>query len=844
MELQLFNISPRIPKELLFLETLSYNMWWCWHPQAADLFFRLDPGLWKEVQGNSRKFLSLIPQARLEELAKDPGYLRHLKAVQMEFEREVTPDDMDFAKRTVAYFSMEYGIHESVRIFSGGLGILSGDHVKAASDLHLPFAAVGLLYRQGYFRQVLDRNGWQMERYPENEIHNMPLRRAVDANGQDLVISFPLKDRELYAAVWILWTGNIPLVLLDTEIAENPPEFREITWRLYGGDRDMRIKQELLLGVGGYKALAALGMKPQVCHMNEGHASFMSLARLEELVNEGLDPDSALEHVWRTNIFTTHTPVPAGNEAFPMDQLRPYLKPLAERAHIDVERLMRWGIPIAERETSQEVSMTILGLRLANYSNGVSKLHGEVARNMWKHLWPNRSVSEIPIGHITNGVHVTSWIASRIRTLFDRYMPQEWAHNPSAIYFNEAVNSIPDDELWAAHEQHRHSLIRKARQIAQRGIGAPLPGQAVSSLLDPDILTIGFARRFATYKRGTLLLRDPERLVKLLTHKQRPVQFVFAGKAHPADEGGKKLIQDLIQFARQYNVQDRLIFLEDYDIALARDLVQGVDVWLNNPRRPQEASGTSGMKAAINGVINCSILDGWWDEAYAQDNTCGWAIQGNPNLTNDEDADNFEANSLYSLLSNEIIPCFYERDTNDIPVRWIQRMKQSIIMSLGFFSSERMVAEYDSKFYQPACQACQELIKDNRAKARALVAQKKEMLAHFGELWIGNLKTDRPLDDIHVGDTIKLTAEVYFGELPPETLDVEAYYGPVNIHNEVLRGASCLMHQVKKFDNAHFLYECELVCDVEPGRFGLTARITPAGEDWNNSVPGFTCWAR
>ncbi len=844
MELQLFNIAPRIPAELSFLETLSYNMWWSWYPLATELFVRLDPNLWKEVEGNSRKMLSMIPQGRLEELAKDAIYLRQLSSVEAEFKRHVHEKDADFSRRKIAYFSMEFGIHESIRIFSGGLGILSGDHVKAASDMHLPMAAVGLLYRQGYFRQVLDRNGWQMERYPENEIHNMPLRRARDANGQSITISFQLKDRPLYAAVWILWAGNIPLVLLDTELASNPPEFREITWRLYGGDKKMRLHQELLLGVGGYKALRALGMQPQVCHMNEGHASFMSLARLEELIDAGIDPDTALEVVWRTNVFTTHTPVPAGNEVFSRDLLRPYLKGLADRAHLDVERLMRWGIPINERDTAQEMSMTVLGLRLANYSNGVSKLHGEVARSMWKHLWPNRSVSEIPIGHITNGVHVPSWISLRNRVIFDRYLPPNWAHLRSGQSCADAVRRIPDDELWMAHTLCRQSLVREARKIALKSVGSPLAASAQSgqNLLDPDILTIGFARRFATYKRGTLLLRDPERLLSLLTAQKHPIQFVFAGKAHPADEGGKKLIQDLIQFARQHNVQNRLIFLEDYDIALARDLVQGVDVWLNNPRRPQEASGTSGMKAAINGVINCSILDGWWDEAYTPE--CGWAIKGNPNLTNNEDADNFEANSLYNVLTNEVIPCFYERDSNDIPVRWVRKMKESIIMSLDFFTSERMVEEYDQKFYEPACAAYQELVKDNYKRAHELVETKHQMVAHFHELWIGNTKVSRELSGIHVGDTFTLTTEVYFGAMTPDMLDVEVYYGPVDNHNEILRGSSCLMKQDGKVDGDRYRYTCDLVCDVEPGRFGLTVRITPKGDDWNNSVPGFTCWPK
>ncbi|MBO5763030.1 MAG: alpha-glucan family phosphorylase [Lentisphaeria bacterium] len=837
--MKLFNVAPHVPEELKFLEELSYNMWWCWHPLAIELFVRIDPNLWQEVEGNSRRFLCAVSQERLEELAGDAAYLRQLNAVKAEFDRAV-PVDQDFSKRTVAYFSMEFGIHESIRIFSGGLGILSGDHLKAASDLQLPLAAVGLLYRQGYFRQVLDRHGWQLERYPENEIHNMPLVRARDAEGKSITIQVPLIDRTLHAAVWILWVGSIPLVLLDTEIPENPPEFREITWRLYGGDKQMRIRQEMLLGVGGYKALAALGCRPQVCHMNEGHAAFMSMARLEEMVNEGVDPNVALEVVWRSNIFTTHTPVPAGNEVFDINLARPYLAALAERAHMDVDRIIRWGIPINERNTASEMSMTVLGLRLANYSNGVSRLHGEVAREMWKHLWPQRSASEIPIGHITNGVHVPSWISPRLRMVFDRYLPRNWMYHPDREALAQAVHNIPDEELWMVHERCRQSMIRKARKISARSAGTAFHVAAEhKNILDPDILTIGFARRFATYKRGTLLLRNPERLVALLKNKTRPVQFVFAGKAHPADEGGKKLIQDLILFARQHGVQDRLIFLEDYDIALARSLVQGVDVWLNNPRRPQEASGTSGMKAAINGVINFSILDGWWDEAYTPE--CGWAIFGNSKYTDYEDTDNFEAQSLLNVLEDEIIPCYYERTAGDLPTRWITKMKECIIMSLGMFSSARMVSEYNDMFYLPAAEAYRKLSEKNYAYARKLVEQKIRLVDHFRDMSIQNPVISRLLENVHVGDSFTLSAEVSFGAMTPEELDVEVYYGPVNIHNEVTSGNVKSMTRKKDLGNNRYLYECELEC-THSGRFGLTARITPAGNAWDNSVPGFICW--
>lgn len=848
MEFQLYNVGPRVPEELRFLETLSNNVWWCWHPLAIELFVRVNPNLWREVSGNAKEFLRRIPQGRLEELAHDFTFVRQIKVVQAEFERQI-PMPEDVKKRSVAYFSLEFGIHESIPIFSGGLGVLAGDHLKAASDLKVPLVAVGLLYRQGYFRQVLDRNGWQMEYYPVSEIHNLPVERARDLQGKEVTISIHLLDRELFAAVWVLRVGNVPLVLLDTELPQNPPDLREVTWRLYGGDKRMRLHQELLLGIGGFKALIAMGYEPSVCHMNEGHAGFLSLARIAHLVNDrGYDPDVALEAVWRSNIFTTHTPVPAGNEVFDISLLRPYLEGFAREAHLDVDRVIRWGIPIGNREHATEMSMTVFGLRLANFSNGVSRLHGEVARDMWKTLWPQRSVAEVPIKHITNGVHIASWVSARLFGLYERYLPAKWANNPAKVALVNTVHAIPDEELWMAHELSRQSLVRRARKLLQgnyrylneSGSGTQMKKKAV---LDPDILTIGFARRFATYKRGTLLLRNPARLVALLKDKTRPIQFIFAGKAHPADDGGKRLIQELIQFAQREGVQDRLLFLENYDIGMARSLVQGVDVWLNTPRRPQEASGTSGMKAAVNGVINCSILDGWWAEAYNGEN--GWAIEGNDYYTEDEDRDNYESQELFNLLENEIIPCFYERQGGDLPSRWIARMKESIITGLGDFSSTRMVEDYDRMFYRPACEAYQQLTRDDAAYAKMLVAVKQRLVANFdqGHMNIEQPWVDRPLIDMHVGDMFKVTTRVSLGDLKPEEVEVEAYYGTVNAHNEILDSSATKMTMAQDLGNGNFEYSCEVTCTFA-GRFGLTGRIKACGVEWDNSIPGFICWPR
>ena len=848
MNLQLYNVSPRIPEELKFLEVLVDNIWWCWHQNAIDLFMRIDPVLWRGLRGSAKVFLSKVPQERLEELAHDIGYLRKLHAVKAEFERS-TADRVPFSERKTAYFSLEFGIHESIRIFSGGLGVLAGDHLKAASDLKLPLVAVGLLYRQGYFMQVLDRTGWQIEHYPISEIQELPLVRGCTPDGQEITITMKLNDREIAAAVWILWVGNVPLVLLDTELPQNPPDLREVTWRLYGGDKRMRLHQELLLGIGGVKALLALGCEPAVCHMNEGHAGFLSLARIAHYVNDrGLDPDTALEVVWRSNIFTTHTPVPAGNEVFDINLLRPYLANFAAEAKLDLERVIRWGIPINERGRSGEMSMTVFGLRLAaNYSNGVSRLHGEVARQMWKHLWPERSVAEIPIRHITNGVHVKSWVSSRISELFDRYLIHTWAQNPDMAPLRSGLEAIPDEELWMTHELCRQSLVRHARRWAQNNFRYLVDGESTcdsrrTTLLQPDILTIGFARRFATYKRGTLLLRDRQRLLKLLHDNNRPVQFIFAGKAHPADNEGKQFIKELIQFAQSENVQHRLLFLENYDIGMARSLVQGVDVWLNTPRRPQEASGTSGMKAAVNGVINCSILDGWWAEAY--DGRNGWAIGSNDYYTDDEDRDNYDSQQLFNLLEQEIIPCFYDRTNGDLPVNWIKRMKESIATGLGMFSSHRMVSEYDEQFYTPAAENYLKLTADDASYAKYLVHRKQELVAN---MYNGRLRISQPevsgstLNNVHVGDKLEIKASVSLGGMSPEAVDVEAYLGTVDAHNELTGSESVKMQILEDRGNGNFLYGCEVICS-RSGRFGITARIKAAGTECDNSVPGFMCW--
>jgi len=841
--IQLFNVAPKIPNELIFLETLSFSMWWSWQPNAIDLFARIDSTLWRESGNNARKLLNMVPQERLEELARNKEYLSQLKRVKAEFENKVIASAEKKDEKIIAYFSMEYGIHESINLYSGGLGILSGDHLKAASDLKLPIVGVGLLYNQGYFKQFFDHNGWQMERYPENEINNMPLVRALDKDHKEVFVTVRLLGREVIASVWKLEVGNIELYLLDTELPQNPVEFREITSRLYGGDRKMRLEQELLLGIGGYRALTQLGYEPAVCHMNEGHAAFLSLARIAHIMEKyNLDSETALEIVWRTNIFTTHTPVPAGNEAFEIKLLKPYLEALQDDIKLDIDRIINWGLPPDDKD-QKEMSMTVLGFRMSNYSNGVSKLHGEVSREMWQHIWPGRAIEEIPVGHITNGVHIATWLARRKRILYDRYMEFGWLESLNKKRLRESVENIPNEELWMAHEMCRHTLIKHSRDNFRNQAGNSFYSQSHlrdATLLDPNILTIGFARRFATYKRGALLLLDPDRLEALLTNPERPVQFIFAGKAHPADNEGKKIIQQLIQFSQKPQIWGKIVFLEGYNASLAQDLVQGADVWLNTPRRPMEASGTSGMKAAANGVINCSILDGWWAEAYTPER--GWAIAMNENYDNPEDGDQYESNALFNLLENEIIPCFYERAEGTFPFRWINKMKESIIMALETFSSLRMVNEYNEKFYQPARETYDNLFADNASPAKELVENKKRLVDSFNKVHIAAPVVEGDLNNIHVGDIFNVTAEAFLNGLNPQEVDVQVYYGPVDSRNNVHNGNTAVMEIAEDRGDGNYLFKYKLECDTS-GRFGLTCRITPRGYAWKNSKPGFICWS-
>jgi starch phosphorylase len=755
-----FTVLPKVPEKLSFLQVLANNVWWSWNAEASSLFRRIDPELLRSTNFNPVEMLASVPQERLEELAEDTSFLSQMKSVEMQYNEEVLTsshwEDINAPRRCIAYFSMEFGLQESIHIYSGGLGILAGDHLKAASDLDLPICAIGILYREGYFEQKLDSNGYQIEYYPENDVHTMPVSPVYDDNRNQIKISVPLPEGKLKATVWRLDVGRIPLFLLDTNLPENKAEFREVSGRLYGGDKLNRLRQEILLGIGGMRALEAMGYEVAVSHMNEGHAAFLGLERIAMAMSSGLSLDEAYEFVHSTSVFTTHTPVPAGNETFDLGLLYPHLKAIEAEGGVSASVAMAMGRAPGDTKTN-ELSMTILGLHCSEYSNGVSELHGVVERDMWKHLWPDFPISEVPIGHITNGVHVPTWLSSDNNKLFSSVLGTNWDKHPITQSQIDKIDHIRDEDLWRVHEAARSHMIRVAREHLERCCMIRNDSfeelAAVRNVLDKDALTIGFARRFATYKRATLLFSDPARLKRILLNPSRPVQIVFAGKAHPADEEGKRFIQEVVRFSKDPELKGRIVFLENYNIRIARRLVRGVDVWLNTPRRPNEASGTSGMKACMNGAIHVSSLDGWWPEGYSRE--CGWAIGTNGDYHSIDIHDQSDAQALYNLLESEIIPTFYDRPFGELPVRWIAMMKASIKMSLRRFSSMRMVEDYHADTYEPAFQSYDSLIKDDFAAVRRKVAVKKNILSKWDKVRIGFPQTNRDLAKTFVGMNLR-----------------------------------------------------------------------------------------
>jgi starch phosphorylase len=843
-----FQVHPNIPENLAFLEDLSRNIWWCWTRDAVELFRRIDPRLWAECGRNPICFLTQVAQGRLEKLSRDPSYLSHLGRVRELFDKRVLQTELGielpFAPgEHVAYFSMEFGLHESLPLFAGGLGILAGDHLKAASNMGLPVVGIGLMYRQGYFRQYLNHEGWQQEAYPETDFFSLPIKRVRDDSGNEFRIAIRGPDGPVHAIIWRIDVGRVPLFLLDTNILENKPEHREITARLYAAEPRIRLAQEVLLGIGGMRALAAMKIKAKIVHMNEGHCTFAALERLSQIAEEhAIDLKTAMQIVPRTTIFTTHTPVAAGHDEFPADMVRPYLKQLAEKLETTEAELLSWGQP-AGSDANGPVSMFILGVHLSAYCNGVSQLHGHVARRMWAHAWPGRPVDEIPIRHITNGVHIGTFVSQEFGSLFDRYLGPDWylgSQRPENI---KRIDEIYNEELWRAHELNRSRLVRTCRERLRRQYqsrNAPRSVlEAVEKALDPGILTIAFARRFATYKRAYLLIMDPQRLEALINNTRFPVQIIFAGKAHPRDNEGKDLIRQLFQFANRASVRDKFAFLENYDMHLARHLLQGADIWLNTPRRPFEACGTSGMKAAINGALNVSVLDGWWCEGYRE--TAGWSLGNGEEYEDQAYQDAVESQALYNILENEVIPCFYDRKNGDWPVIWIEKMKASMKMAMEKFCSLRMVMDYAKDVYAPAAHWHELLTADNAAESQRLSAQFERVRAHWKSVQVGPPQRDS-LGTHRVGDSFRVSSVVRLGELKPEEVDLELYYGYFKSFAELGESRVVPMDVEQDHGDGSYTYACTLSCS-KAGRFGFSVRATPRGDAWIKMTPGLLTWA-
>jgi len=844
-----YKVIPKLPPELEPLRRLAYNLAFSWQADIRDIFKRMAPGLWTSTGHNPVMMMGLIDQERLNELAQDQIFLGQLKEVSQGFERYLSQPRFasssysDKEPFLTAYFSAEFGLTTCLPIYSGGLGVLAGDHLKSASDLNLPLVGVGLLYQEGYFSQYLSADGWQMETYPVNDFENIPVQLMRDARGRALKVSVNFKKEPVHLQIWRAEVGRIPLYLLDANLEENSPEVRQTTAQLYGGDREMRLRQEIILGIGGFRALRALGLEPTVVHMNEGHSAFSALERINFFRNEkGLSFDAAREVVQASTVFTTHTPVPAGNDVFDPGLVRAYFEDYTKELGLNFKVLVGYG-RVNPRDENEPFGMTPLALRLSAYVNGVSRLHGQVSRGMWQQVWARHPVEDVPITHVTNGIHVPSWISRELSYLLDRYLSPDWAEDPDNQRVWEQVEQIPSTEIWRAHIRCREQLVgftrqRLGRQIKQRGASAG-EIQAATEVLDPDALTIGFARRFATYKRATLLFQDSDRLDRLLNDPHRPVQIVVAGKAHPQDNEGKEFIKYIIHLARQERFRRKVVFLEDYNIHTAQMLVSGCDLWVNTPRRPLEACGTSGMKALANGCLNLSVLDGWWDEGYHPD--FGWAIGHGEVYTDHQVQDEIEGRDLLNLLEKEIIPLFYQRGSDNIPRAWVEKMRAGLSRLVPIFNAHRMVQEYAERFYLSCSKRFLQLTREGMAGAKELALWRQKLMTGWQEISVVGV-TSSQAQEVPVGESIEVSTRLGLGPLSPADVTVEAYYGRLDPTGDFVERETVILEPAGSSDGV-FEFRGRVPCR-QTGRTGLTVRVTPSLKKLENRfVMGLVAWA-
>ena len=846
-------VAPKLPQPLGRLHELTYNLRWAWDHEAISLFRRLDPDLWEETHHNPEWMLGRMSQERLNSLVADSSFMAHYSRVCLSFDEYMKSRNTWYNNRygdlqrqpVIAYFSMEFGLTECLQNYSGGLGVLSGDHLKSASDLNIPLVGVGILYQEGYFQQYLNADGYQQESYPLNDYVNLPVTLQTDENGEPIKISVPLPGRDLYAQIWNVQVGRVSLFLLDTNIEGNAlHEDRNLTDRLYGGDNLTRIRQEILMGIGGVRALRALGIEPDIYHMNEGHSAFLLLERIRTYMHDHqLCFEQAKALTSASSVFTIHTPVPAGLERFGFDLIDEHFTDFMYQLGLSRDEFLDLG---RENMGDYELfSMSVMALNLSAGSNGVAQLHGSVSRDMWQWVYPGVPVHEVPIRAITNGVHVQTWVSQEMAQLFDRYLDPGWRSEESRDEVWEGVMSIPDAELWRTHVRRRERLVAFARdrlrqQLQRRGV-SQTEIEAADEVLNPDALTIGFARRFATYKRSTLIFRDLGRLRKMVADPQRPVQFIFAGKAHPHDGEGKELIRTIVNVARDHDFRHSIVFLENYDMNVARYMVQGVDIWLNNPRRPKEASGTSGMKVIYNGGLNCSILDGWWSEAYR--NEIGWSIGHGEEYSEDEWAhqDYIESQALYNLLEQDIVPLFYQQARDGLPREWIRRVKRSMEDLAPKFNTHRMVQQYTEEFYMPRFRIIEEMSQNGFAGAAAF----SDWQAHLNRAWpdVSVLNVDIASGDVEIGSHTQVRSTVRLGSLKPSDVKVQLYFGMLDTIGNIREGQSVDMQITADNGDGLFTFTTEHVY-ATTGNVGFSVRVLPYHDYLHTSfVPQKIVWA-
>ena len=830
-------VNPQLPKRIEKLEEIANNLWWSWNTEFLRLFKQIDIDLWEKIGKNPVKFLKLVEQEKLEEISKKTNFLKQYDKIIENFENYKNSKSTWFSRNypenktdVIAYFSAEYGLDQILPIYSGGLGILSGDHLKSASDLGIPLVAVGLLYKNGYFHQKINGYGDQETEYRKIDISSLPIKPVKDVEGKDLIISVKFPKRKLYLKVWQIEVGRVNLYLMDSDIEENHEEYRNITTTLYGGNQEMRISQEIVLGMAGVMLLKALGLNPTVYHMNEGHSSFLILELIENVMREKqVSFEMARDIVSSKTVFTTHTPVPAGNDIFPLDLVERYFKDYWEKLGATKEEFFKMGME-PNPQPNAGFNMGILALKVAGKKNGVSKLHGAVSRELFNDVWSEIAADESPITHVTNGIHTCSWLAPNLKKLYNEYLMPYWQDHIYQDSTWEKIEDIPNEKLWNAHMERKQKLMEVVKQNVQerlRRSGYRYEEiNDITSKLDPNALTIGFARRFATYKRATLLFRDLERITQILNNTNKPVQIIIAGKAHPADKEGQDLIKYIHEISMKPQFKGKIFLLENYNIEVSRYLISGVDVWLNTPRRPMEASGTSGQKASVNGVINFSILDGWWAEGYNQKN--GWPIGTNAEYENYEIQDNSDSESIYQTLENKVIPAYYEKDENGISAKWMEYMKNSIISTGGKYSTARMLVDYCNNLYMPLAnlyhhyyESLEEVAKYNEFK--------QELYRSWNAIEITE-KNNLNNIQIDAGNNIEVICKVKLPNIMPENIQTQVYYGKIK-ENGVLEKIAVIPMELIDKNQEERIYTYKAKIELTTGGdYGYTFRVMPKHE--------------